>query len=106
MTPTAASVEEAHKLIKSLIATKIRYLVPMTLIFMVSYIGLTILAGFAKGIMALRFAGAFNLGFLLIALNYVLSWVLAVVYIRVANTVFDPSARKALSALTGQGSSI
>ena len=35
--------------VQSLIAAKLRLLVPMTVIFMVGYIGLTVLAGFASG---------------------------------------------------------
>ena len=65
---------------KQLIAEKLKYLVPMTIIFMVGYIGLTVLAGFAKGLMGIKVIGSVNLGFVLIALNYVLSWVLAIVY--------------------------
>lgn len=43
--------------------------------------------------------GSVNLGFVLIALNYVLSWVLGVVYGRVANDVFDPLAAKAAAEI-------
>jgi uncharacterized membrane protein (DUF485 family) len=42
------SLEAAHASVKLLIAEKLKYLVPMTIVFMTSYIGLTILAGFAK----------------------------------------------------------
>jgi len=105
MTRDATSLEAAHALIGELIATKVKYLLPMTITFMVSYIGLTVLAGFAKGLMGARVTGAFNLGFLLITLNYVLSWVLAIIYVRVANGVFDPMVCKAAAAITGVGGS-
>jgi uncharacterized membrane protein (DUF485 family) len=75
----------------------------MTIIFMVGYIGLTILAGFARDLMDMRVVGSVNLGFVLIALNYVLSWVLAIVYGRVAAEKFDPLAAKAASEITGRG---
>lgn len=103
MTRDAVSLEAAHASIRSLIAVKLKYLVPMTIIFMVGYIGLTILAGFAKNVAGIKIVGAFNLGFLLIALNYLLSWVLAIVYTRVANNVFDPMSRKAVAELTAAG---
>ena len=80
------SDEAAHASIRALIAEKLKYLVPMTIIFMVGYIGLTVLAGFGKSIMGIKVAGAFNVGYLLITLNYVLSWVLAIVYVRIANS--------------------
>ena len=60
---------------------------------------------FGKDIMGIKVAGAFNVGFLLIGLNYVLSWVLAIVYVRIANNVFDPLAAKAASDITGAGAS-
>ena len=42
MTPDARSLEAAHAAIRELIAAKLKYLVPMTITFMVSYIGLTV----------------------------------------------------------------
>ena len=103
MKENARAIEAAHDAIKVLIAEKLRYLVPMTIIFMVGYIGLTVLAGFGKDILAIKVAGAFNVGYLLITLNYVLSWVLAIVYVRIANSVFDPLAAKAAGEIAGTG---
>jgi uncharacterized membrane protein (DUF485 family) len=40
--------------IATLVNAKIRFFTPMIIIYMVGYIGLTALAGFAKGIMALK----------------------------------------------------
>lgn len=99
MTPTGA----AYASVKTLIAEKKKYLIPMTIIFMVAFMGPVILAGFARETMGMRVWGAFNLGFLLIALNYLLSWGLALVYVRVANNVFDPLAAKAVSQLKAAG---
>ena len=93
------SLEAAHASVKQLIAEKLKYLVPMTVIFMVGYIGLTVLAGFAKSLMGIKVVGSVNLGFVLIALNYMLSWVLAIVYGRVASDVFDPLAATAAAEI-------
>lgn len=95
MARNAASLDAAHASVRMLIEVKLKYLVPMTIIYMVGYIGLTILAGFAKGMMGIKVIGSVNLGFILITFNYVLSWVLAIVYERVANGVFDPLAAQA-----------
>jgi uncharacterized membrane protein (DUF485 family) len=95
MVRDGTSLEAAHASVRKLIAEKLKYLVPMTIIFMVGYVGLTVLAGFAKDLMAIKVIGSVNLGFVLIAANYVLSWVLAVVYGRVAGDIFDPLAAKA-----------
>ena len=105
MVRNGASLEAAHASVRQLIAQKLKYLVPMTIIFMVGYIGLTVLAGFGKSIMGIKVAGAFNVGYLLITLNYVLSWVLAIVYVRIANNVFDPLAANAAANITGTGGS-
>jgi len=96
-----ARSDAAHAAIRALIVEKLRYLVPMTIIFVIGYIGLTVLAGFAKGVTGLKVAGGFNLGFLLIACNYVLSWVLAIIYVRIANRVFDKLAGEAAAAVAG-----
>jgi uncharacterized membrane protein (DUF485 family) len=99
MVRNGASLEAAHASVRQLIAEKLKYLVPMTIIFMVGYIGLTVLAGFARDLMAVKVIGSVNLGFVLIALNYVLSWVLAIVYGRVASSVFDPLAATAAAQI-------
>lgn len=96
-----SSMDAASAPIKELIAAKRQFLVPMTIIFMVGYIGVTILAGFAKPLMATKIIGSVNLGFVLIGLNYVLAWVLAIVYTRVANSTFDPLASAAAKAVRG-----
>jgi uncharacterized membrane protein (DUF485 family) len=99
MVRSGTSLEAAHASVRQLITEKLKYLVPMTIIFIVGYIGLTVLAGFAGGLMGTKVIGSVNLGFMLIALNYVLSWVLAIVYGRVANDVFDPLAAKAAAEI-------
>jgi len=100
MAHNGISLEAAHASIKVLIAAKLKFLVPMTIIFMVAYIGLTVLAGFAKGLLATKIIGSLNLGFVLIAFNYVLSWTLAIVYERIANGTFDPLAAIAVAKIT------
>ena len=82
--------------VAALVTAKAAFVVPMMMIFFVSYIGLTALAGFAKGFLALKVIGAVNVGFMLIAGNYVLAWLLAIIYVHVANTTFDPMVERAL----------
>ena len=103
MARNGTSLEAAHATVRQLIAEKLRYLVPMTIIFMVGYIGLTILAGFAKDLMGTKVIGSVNLGFVLIAFNYLLSWVLAIVYGRIAADKFDPLAARAALEIAGRG---
>jgi uncharacterized membrane protein (DUF485 family) len=102
MARNATPLEAAHALVKELIAEKLRLLLPMTMTFIVSYIGLTVLAGFAKDLMGVKIVGSVNLGFALIALNYLLSWTLAIVYGRVAAGNFDPLAARAATEISGR----
>ena len=103
MARNGTSLGAAHASVKQLIAEKLKYLVPMTIIFMVGYIGLTVLAGFAKDLMGSKIIGSFNVGFLLIAFNYLLSWVLAIVYGRIAAGKFDRLATRAALEIAGRG---
>ncbi|MDI1265511.1 MAG: DUF485 domain-containing protein [bacterium] len=103
MAGNGTSLEAAHASIRLLIAEKLKFLVPMTIIFMVGYIGLTVLAGFARELLGTPVIGSVNLGFVLIAANYLLSWVLAIVYGRIAAERFDPLAAKAAMQISGQG---
>jgi uncharacterized membrane protein (DUF485 family) len=89
--------------ITTLIDAKIRFFTPMIIIYLVGYIGLTALAGFAKGLMGLKVIGALNVGFFLIACTYVLSLVIALAYIRVANATLDPMVQKVVCALRARG---
>ena len=102
MARNGTSLEAAHASVKELIAEKLKYLVPMTIIFIVSYIGLTVFAGFAKDLMGMKIAGSVNLGFALIALNYLLSWALAIIYGRIAAGKFDPLAARAAMEISGR----
>jgi uncharacterized membrane protein (DUF485 family) len=95
MVHTGTSLEAAHASIRVLVGEKLRYLAPMTVIFMTCYIGLTILAAFAKGVIGTKIVGSVNLGFVLIAFNYVLSWGLAIAYGVIAENKFDPLAARA-----------
>jgi uncharacterized membrane protein (DUF485 family) len=98
MASNRASLEAAHASVRALIGEKLKYLVPMTVVFMTCYVGLTALAGFAKGLVGMKVIGSVNLGFVLIALNYLLSWLLAILYGRIAQSKFDPLAARAASA--------
>jgi uncharacterized membrane protein (DUF485 family) len=103
MARNRTSLEDANASVKELIAEKVRYLVPMMIIFIVCYIGLTVFAGFAKDLMGMKIVGSINLGFMLIGLNYLLSWILAIVYGRVATSKFDPLAARVAMEITGRG---
>jgi uncharacterized membrane protein (DUF485 family) len=104
MAGNETSPDAAHASVRALIAEKVRYLVPMTVVFMTGYIGLTALAAFAKGLVGMKVVGSVNLGFVLIACNYVLSWGLAILYGRIARSRFDPLAARAAFEVSGEPS--
>lgn len=81
---------------RTLIDAKQRAIVPMIVIYVVGYLGLSILAGFGRGLLGTKVVGAVNLGFVLIAANYVLSWLLGVVYARVSAHRHDPLVKLAI----------
>jgi uncharacterized membrane protein (DUF485 family) len=75
---------------KALVDAKQRAIVPMMVIYIVGYMGLSILAGFGRGLLGSKVLGAVNLGFVLIAGNYLMSWLLGVVYARLSASRHDP----------------
>ena len=81
-------IESVH--FKTLVVAKRRSILPMIIIYVVGYLGLSVLAGFGREILGIKVLGAVNLGFVLIAGNYVMSWMLAVVYARIAANRHDP----------------
>lgn len=101
MARNGTSLEAAHASVRTLIGEKLKYLVPMTIVFMTSYVGLTVLAGFAKGLVGMKVAGSVNLGFVLISLNYAISWLLAILYGLIARSKFDPLAARAAADASG-----
>jgi uncharacterized membrane protein (DUF485 family) len=102
MAGNGTSLQAAHALVRALIGEKLKYLVPMTIVFMTGYIGLTALAGFAKGLVGMKVVGSVNLGYVLIALNYLLSFLLAILYGVIARSRFDQLAARAASEETSK----
>jgi uncharacterized membrane protein (DUF485 family) len=88
---------------KTLIDAKQRSIVPMIVIYVVGYLGLSVLAGFGRGILGTKVLGPVNLGFVLIAGNYVMSWVLAVVYARISANRHDPLVKVVVDKAQASG---
>jgi uncharacterized membrane protein (DUF485 family) len=75
---------------RALIDAKQRSILPMVVIYIGGYIGLSVLAGFDRALLGTKILGPVNLGFVLIAGNYVMSWALAIVYARISANHHDP----------------
>jgi uncharacterized membrane protein (DUF485 family) len=89
--------------VAALIATKLRCIAPMIAVYQTAYFGLSILSGFAKPLLGTKVLGPLNRGFALIALNYLVAWVLAVIYARVASRVHDPLVQRIMARANHDG---
>jgi uncharacterized membrane protein (DUF485 family) len=98
---TASALGSAD--VAALVATKLRYIAPMIAVYQTAYLGLSILSGFAKPLLGTKVLGPLNLGFALIALNYLVAWVLAVIYARVASRVHDPLVQRIMARANHDG---
>ena len=87
----------------TLIDAKRRSIVPMVVIYVVGYMGLSVLAGFGRGILGIKVLGPINLGFVLIAGNYVMSWALAVIYARISANSHDPLVKVVIDKARASG---
>ena len=81
---------------RELMAAKKKLLVPMVLMYFGLFMGMTLLAGYAKEFMTQKISGAFNVAYLLVLGCYFMCWIMAVIYVRVANRDFDAMASRAV----------
>lgn len=80
-----------------LMSTKVRFLVPLLVLSLGFYLATTLLAGLAPGFTGQLVIGPLSVGYLLVFLTYIVAWVVAVAYVRVANRSFDAKATDAIS---------
>jgi uncharacterized membrane protein (DUF485 family) len=90
--------EEFRQLVKA----RMRFVLPATIFFLVYYFLLPLGNGLAPGLMKTRVFGEINVAYLFALSEFVMAWVLAYLYIRKANTVFDTLAAK-VRARAGKG---
>ena len=92
---------------KQLVSARWRFVVPATIFFLVYYFALPILNGVAPGSMRTNVVGNINIAYLFALSQFFMAWILAWLYIRRANTVFDPLAeavrRRARTWREGRG---
>lgn len=68
---------------KSLLRSKARFLVPMTIFFLVYYFALLVLVGYFPQLMKTR-VGPCNLAYLFAFSQFIMSWLVAFAYVRKA----------------------
>lgn len=74
---------------RSLIQAKQRIIGTLLAVTLGFFIGMTLLAGYAKELMTTKLVGSFNVGYSLILAAYVICWAGALLYVRAANGKFD-----------------
>jgi uncharacterized membrane protein (DUF485 family) len=74
---------------KQLVAARIRFIVPATIFFLVYYLALPLLAGFAKDFMDTKVIGELNIAYLFALSQFVMTFVLAYIYLRRASGFDD-----------------
>jgi len=84
-----------------LVAAKRRVVLPLLTVSFAYIFGVALLAGYAPGLMSLKVAGSFNVGYLLVLAIYVLCWFVSVVYVNLANRSFETRAANLTKEFSG-----
>jgi uncharacterized membrane protein (DUF485 family) len=81
---------------RELIRRKKAFVIPATAFFMAWYFGFIILCGYAPDFMGREFlTDGLTVGYVLAFTQFLMTWGLAALYLRVADRVFDPLAERA-----------
>ncbi len=86
---------------KELIAARRRFVLPATIFFLSWYIGFILLAGYAPDFMADSVYEGLTVGYCLALTQFVMVFVLGYLYLRRADTVYDPLAAKVVERAVG-----
>jgi len=86
---------------KELIAARRRFVLPATIFFLAWYIGFILLAGYAPDFMAGSVHEGLTVGYCLALTQFVMVFVLGYLYLRRAETVYDPLAAKVVEKALG-----
>jgi uncharacterized membrane protein (DUF485 family) len=77
---------------KQLVSARRRFVIPATVFFLIYYFSLPVLNGVAPAFMKTNVIGNVNIAYLFALSQFFMAWVLAWLYIRRANKIFDPLA--------------
>jgi uncharacterized membrane protein (DUF485 family) len=86
---------------RQLVRRRFRFVLPATIFFLVYYFLLPLGNGLAPDFMKTRVIGQVNIAYLFALSEFVMAWVLAALYIRKANGVFDALAAKVRARAAG-----
>jgi uncharacterized membrane protein (DUF485 family) len=88
---------------RDLIRKRRAFVLPATIFFLAWYFGFIILAGYAEDFMGESIYEGFTVGYALALTQFIMVWALGWLYLRQADRVFDPLARKAAETAVEAG---
>jgi uncharacterized membrane protein (DUF485 family) len=86
---------------KELIAARRRFVLPATIFFLAWYAGFILLAGYAPDFMAESVYQGLTVGYCLALTQFVMVFTLGYLYLRRADVVYDPLAKKVVDKALG-----
>jgi uncharacterized membrane protein (DUF485 family) len=87
---------------KRLIRTKLKFIIPATLFFIVYYFALPVLVGYAPELMNRKVIGSINVAYLFALSQFLMTWVVALLYVRAASR-HDKMAREVVEESIEKG---
>lgn len=85
---------------RSLVVSKLRFIIPATIFFTVYYFTLPILVGYWPELMKKEVLGHVNLAYLFAFSQFFMAWILAGIYVLVAST-WDQKANEVIQRIQG-----
>lgn len=89
---------------ENLVRFKTNRVRPAVFVYFLTYVMLSVLAGFAPNVMAIKLIGSFTLGYAFLLFTYLTAWAVALWYVKVADVEFDPLKRRAIESIEMEGS--
>ena len=89
---------------KTLVSVKKSFIVPMVIIYLVVFMGMSYMLAFQRPLMGTKVFGPLNLGYTLIIANYFMAWIIAILYARVSSNDHDPLLKTVIDNARKSGS--
>ena len=70
---------------KALVKTKMKFIIPATIFFIVYYFALPLLVGYAPELMNRKVIGSINVAYLFALSQFFMAWIIALLYVRAAS---------------------
>jgi len=96
------SVQKSEQF-QSLRTTHRKFVFPMTIVFLIWYLGFVLVAAFAPEFMAIQVLGNINLGIVLGLAQFVTTFIITGAYVAYANRKIDPIATDLREKMEGAG---